>query len=64
MFNWEGCPIAQNPVQIVFTIKKARCSLHIMMPDERYVHPVFYFLKLVFFVAKVTYPNLGKRKIC
>ena len=43
-FFADFCPtkFAKNPVLIVFTIKKARCSLHIMMPDERYVHPVLF----------------------
>ena len=51
----DFCPtkFAQNPVKIGFTIKKVRCSLHIMRPDERYVHPVFYFLNRISFVPKV-----------
>lgn len=40
-FFADFCPtkFAKNPVLIVFSIKKARCILHIMMPDERYAHP-------------------------
>ena len=57
------CPIqfAQNFVLIGFSIKKVRCSLHIMMPDERYVHPDFDFLKDVLFKLKrVLKLNEGK----
>lgn len=51
----DFCPtkFAKNPVLIVFSIKKARCILHIMMPDERYAHPVFHFLNIIRFVPKV-----------
>ncbi len=51
----DFCPMqfAQNPFKNGFSIKKARCILHIMMPDERYVHPAFYFLNRISFVPKV-----------
>lgn len=41
--NFYPTQFSQNPVKIGFSIKKRGRSLHIMMPDERYVHPAFKF---------------------